>query len=122
MSQVKVYGIREHLRPIQHQLSDLIHECIMEVLQLPKGKRAHLFFPMEKGDMFYPEGRSDAYTIIEICMMEGRSVTTRKQLVRRLFDCIEARLGIRQQDIEICISESPPCNWGFRGMHGDEVK
>ena len=23
---------------------------------------------------------------------------------------------------EICIQESPACNWGFRGMHGDEVK
>lgn len=122
MSQVKVYGIREQLRPIQSQLSELIHECIMEVLQLPRGKRAHRFFPMDKADMLYPEGRSDAYTIIEIVMMAGRSVATRKQLVRHLFDRIETNLGIGLQDVEICISESPPCNWGFRGMHGDEVK
>jgi len=24
--------------------------------------------------------------------------------------------------IHSCVMESPACNWGFRGMHGDEVK
>ncbi|MEX1032849.1 MAG: tautomerase family protein [Cellvibrionaceae bacterium] len=122
MSQIKIYGIREQLLPIREQLSDIIHQCVVEVLQLPKDKRAHRFFPMDKENMFYPEGRSDAYTIIEISMMEGRTVETRKRLIRMLFDRIEDELGIAQRDIEICIHESPPCNWGFRGMHGDEVK
>ena len=45
----------------------------------------------------------------------------RKQLVRRLFDAIEERLGIAPMDLEICIQESPAANWGFRVMHGDEV-
>jgi phenylpyruvate tautomerase PptA (4-oxalocrotonate tautomerase family) len=94
----------------------------MEALQFPADKRAHRFFPMEKEDMLYPEGRSDAYTIIEISMIEGRSIETRKKLIRLLFDNIQNKVGIRHQDIEICIQESSACNWGFRGMHGDEVK
>ncbi|MCW8194446.1 tautomerase family protein [Proteobacteria bacterium 005FR1] len=122
MSQVKIYGISEQLMPVREQLSDLIHECIMDVLGLPAGKRAHRFFPMARENMFYPEGRTDAYTILEISMMAGRSVETRKRLVRTLFDRIEAQLGIAPNDLEICIEESPPCNWGFRGIHGDEAK
>lgn len=122
MSQVKIYGIGEQLLPIRDRLSDVIHDCIMDVLQLPRGKRAHRFIPLDSANMFYPEGRSDAYTIIEISTMAGRTVATRKQLVRRLFDRIHEQLGISQQDIEICIDEHPPCNWGFRGMHGDEVE
>ena len=51
-----------------------------------------------------------------------RRVAARKRLIRLLFDRISAELGIAQQDIEICISESPAHNWSFRGMHGDEVK
>jgi hypothetical protein len=54
-------------------------------------------------------------------MMEGRSVATRKNLVRLLFERVQARVGIAPQDLEICIQESPPCNWGFRGQHGDEI-
>ena|SRR5690349_11496373 len=122
MAQVKIYGIREQLIPIREQLSEVIHECVMEALQFPREKRAHRFFPMEKENMLYPDGRTDAYTIIEISMIEGRSVEARKKLVRLLFDRIQERVGITHQDIEICISESPACNWGFRGMHGDEIQ
>lgn len=122
MAQVKVYGIKENLLPVRERLSDVIHECVMEALQFPRDKRAHRFFPMDRENMLYPEGRTDAYTIIEITMIEGRSVETRKKLVRLLFDRVKEQVGIEHQDLEICIQESPACNWGFRGMHGDEVR
>lgn len=121
MAQIKIYGIKEHLNPIKPQLSDVIHGCVVEALQFPQDKRAHRFFPLDKNDMFYPAGRSDAYTIIEISMITGRETETRKKLIRLLFDNIQAQLGISHQDIEICIYEVPACNWGFRGMHGDEI-
>jgi phenylpyruvate tautomerase PptA (4-oxalocrotonate tautomerase family) len=122
VAQVKIYGISKRLIPIRELLSEVIHECVMEALQLPKDKRAHRFFPMEGESMLFPGGRTDAYTIIEITMIEGRTVEARKKLIRLLFDRIQERVGITHQDIEICIQESPACNWGFRGMHGDEVK
>lgn len=122
MAQVKIYGIREKLTPVRERLSDTIHECVMEALQFPADKRAHRFFMMEKEDMLYPSGRTDAYTIIEIAIIEGRSVEAKKKLVRLLFDKIRDNVNISHQDIEICIQESAACNWGFRGMHGDEVK
>lgn len=122
MAQIKIYGIREKLAPIRERLSEAIHECVMEALQFPVDKRAHRFFLMEKEDMFYPAGRTDAYTIIEISMIEGRTIEARKKLIRLLFDKIKDQVNIQYQDVEICIQESPACNWGFRGMHGDEVK
>ncbi|MDD5033370.1 MAG: tautomerase family protein [Methylococcaceae bacterium] len=122
MAQIKIYGIKEKLAPVRERLSEVIHECVMEALQFPADKRSHRFFLMEKEDMLYPAGRTDAYTIIEIAMIEGRSVEARKKLIRLLFDKIRDEVNIQHQDIEICIQESPACNWGFRGMHGDEVK
>ena len=122
MGQVKIYGIREKLVPVRQRLSQVIHECVMEALEFPADKRAHRFFPMDKEDMLLPTGRTDAYTIIEILMIEGRSVEARKKLIRLLFDKIRDKVGIEHQDIEICILESPACNWGFRGQHGDEVQ
>jgi len=49
-------------------------------------------------------------------------VDARKKLIRLLFDRIRDDIGIAHQDLEICIHESPAHNWGFRGMHGDEVR
>ena len=122
MSQIKIFGGDTKLIPIREQLSDVIHGCVVDALGLPKDKRAHRFIPLEKENFFMPGGRSDAYTMIEITMIEGRTVTTKKKLIRLLFDRIQEQVGIAHMDLEICIVESPACNWGFRGMHGDEIE
>ena len=121
MAQIKIYGIKEHLNPIKQELSESIHACVVEVLAFPKEKRFHRFFPMNREDMLYGVGRSDAYTIIEIIMIEGRTVETKKRLIKMLFVKIEEQLNIKPSDIEICIQEAPASNWGFRGMTGDEI-
>lgn len=122
MSQIKIYGLQGSLEPNREKLSNTIHRCVMEALGLPEDKRAHRFFPLERENFYMPGGRTDAYIIVEISMMAGRTTETKKRLVRLLFDRIQDEVGIAHQDIEICIYESPPENWGFRGFHGDEVK
>jgi len=78
MSQVKIFGLRTHLNTIIPAVSDVVHSCVMEALQYPKEKRAHRFFQLEASEFFYPEGRSDKYTIVEFSMFEGRSVEAKK--------------------------------------------
>jgi phenylpyruvate tautomerase PptA (4-oxalocrotonate tautomerase family) len=119
---IRIYGIREKLNPIKGELSEVINACMVEALHFPANKRAHRFIPLSSEDFYYPEGRSEAYTVIEIHLMEGRSIAAKKKLIHLLFERIEARIGIRPVDVEIAITESPACNWGFRGMTGDEVK
>ena len=121
MAQIKVYGIDTHLNPIKEQLSDVIHNCIVEALVFPEDKRFHRFFPMKKEDVFYPSSRSRAYTIIEIIMIEGRTVETKKKLIRLLFERIRKEVGIQAVDIEIVIQEASAYQFGFRGMTGDEM-
>lgn len=122
MSQVKIYGVGSQLIPKRELLSQVIHSCVMDALGLPKDKRAHRFIALAKEDFLMPEGRTEAYTILEISMIEGRTSKTKKKLIRLLFDRIQEQVGITYTDLEICIYESPACNWGFRGMHGDEVQ
>lgn len=122
MSQIKIYGLKKSLAPIRQKLSDTIHDCVMEALQFPADKRAHRFIGLDAEDFYMPAGRSQNYIILEITMIEGRSVEAKKELVRLLFEKIELNLGIKPMDVEICIYESPAYNWGFRGMHGDEVQ
>ncbi|HEU4655478.1 MAG TPA: tautomerase family protein [Steroidobacteraceae bacterium] len=121
MSQVKVYGLREHLDAIKAQLSDAIHSCVVEALNFPVDKRAHRFFPMDASDFYYPASASPKYTIIEISMFEGRAVETKKQLIRLLFERVGQQCARQPNEIEITITETPRHNWGFRGKPGDEI-
>ncbi|HEX7654554.1 MAG TPA: tautomerase family protein [Verrucomicrobiae bacterium] len=122
MAQIKIYGRDTVLIPLRKQLSDTIHACVVEALQLPKDKRFHRFFPLAAADFIYPADRSERYTIIEISLFTGRSVETKKQLIRLLFTRLQAECGLDPQDLEITLTETPKENWGIRGMPGDELK
>ncbi|UDL05281.1 tautomerase family protein [Marinobacter sp. CA1] len=119
---IVIYGIREYLNPIKPKLSDVIHSCMQSVLGMPEDKRAHRFIPLDAEDFYYPGGRTPAYTVIEINMMEGRTADTQKALIKALFQRIQAEIGISPVDVEITIKEQPAHCWGFRGMTGDEAR
>lgn len=118
---VVIYGIDSQLNPIKHQLSDVIHSCMQAALGMPEDKRAHRFIPLSADDFFYPGGRTDSYTVIEINMMKGRKPETQKSLIKSLFNEISTTLGISPVDIEITIKEQEKYQWGFRGITGDEA-
>jgi phenylpyruvate tautomerase PptA (4-oxalocrotonate tautomerase family) len=119
---IVVYGIKEKLNPIKARLSDVIHGCMQSVLGMPEDKRAHRFIPLDREDFYYPGGRTDAYTVIEINMMAGRKAETQKALIKALFSELESQLSLAPVDVEITIKEQQPHQWGFRGMTGDEAK
>lgn len=121
MAQIKIYGQREHLKPVQAALSDAIHSCVVEALQFPQDKRAHRFFHLEAQDFYYPASASARYTIIEISMFEGRTTATKKQLIRLLFERVCKQADRLPNEVEVTLSETPKHNWGFRGLPGDEV-
>ena len=118
---IVIYGIKEKLNPIKAELSNVIHSCMQTGLGMPEDKRAQRFIPMEKDDFYYPGGRTDAYTVIEINMIQGRKQETKKALIKSLFDELEKQLGLSPIDVEITIKEQPAHCWGFRGITGDEA-
>jgi phenylpyruvate tautomerase PptA (4-oxalocrotonate tautomerase family) len=122
VAQVKIYGLREQLEPVKARMSNAIHACVVEALKLPQDKRAHRFFHLERGDFYYPASASEKYTIIEISMFEGRSVDTKKRLIRLLFQRVCAEADRLPHDLEITISETPKHHWGIRGQPADELQ
>ena len=121
MAQIIIYSRREHLAGRRKALSDALHGCVSVALGLPPDKRFHRFVALEAEDFIHPVDRSDRYTIVEISLFEGRSVETKKQLIRLIFERFERELGIAPQDVEITIHETPKHNWGIRGRPGDEL-
>jgi phenylpyruvate tautomerase PptA (4-oxalocrotonate tautomerase family) len=121
MAQVKVYGLRSSLSAIRAELSDAIHESLMEAFALPREKRFQRFFPLEREEFLFPADRSDKYTIVEISVFEGRTPEAKKRLITTLFSRVQARANVSPQDLEITIHETPRSNWGIRGKPGDEL-
>ena len=121
MAQIKIFGIREVLYPKREKLSEVLHSCIMDAFDCPRDKKAHRFIYLEKDSFFYPDGRSDEYTIIEISVFEGRSIAAKKKLYRLIFERFEKELVITSTDVEITIFETPMHNWGIRGKSGDDL-
>lgn len=76
---------------------------------------------LDSENFIFPSDRTKDYTIIEISMFVGRSPETKKNLIHALYQRIAETTGIRAQDLEITIFETPRCNWGIRGIGGDEL-
>lgn len=121
MGQIKIFGIKEKLNPIKETLSNVIHSCVIDALEYPSDKRFHRFFSMNNEDFYFASKRTEAYTVIEISIFEGRTVDAKKRLIKLLFERINSELNISPQDIEITIFETPKHNWGIRGLPGDEL-
>lgn len=121
MAQIKVFGLKSSLARNAEALSFAIHNAVMEALAYPADKKFHRFLPLDKDEFLYPDERSENYTIIEISMFEGRSVDAKKQLIKLIFENVDREVGIKPQDIEITIFETPKHNWGIRGQAGDEL-
>ncbi len=107
MAQIKIYGVKEHLDQVKGALSDIIHSCVVDALQYPPDKRAHRFLPLDSDDFYYPAGRTEQYTIIEISMFEGRSVEAKKRLIGLLFERIRGQLRMSVQILRSRSSRRP---------------
>ena len=121
MAHVKIYGRRNLLAAKRQLISDAIHATVVDVLKFPPGKRYQRFIGLDADDLVLPSDKSQDYLIIEILLMTGRTTATRKALIKALFANVSSALGSHVDDLEIVLIESPPENWGFRGITGDEA-
>lgn len=121
MGQVKVFGLKEVLNSRKKLVSSVIHSCMVDALAFPEEKKFQRFFLMDEEDFFFSNDRSEDYMIIEISMFEGRSVATKKKLIRLLYERLTSKCKVRKEDIELTIFETPKHHWGIRGLPGDEL-
>ena len=99
----------------------MVHQAAVRTLQLPADKRFQRFIGLDDWQLVAPADRSEHYLLLEIVMFSGRTLETRKALVRALMDDLSRELDLHATDIEVTIVESPRENWGIRGQHGDEL-
>lgn len=121
MGQIKIFGLAQELRKNKDKMSEVIHSCLVDGLKFPADKKFQRFFPMDSDNFYFPAGRTEKYTIIEVSVFEGRSIEAKKEFIGLIYKRFREQLDILENDIEITIFETPTFNWGIRGLPGDEL-
>jgi phenylpyruvate tautomerase PptA (4-oxalocrotonate tautomerase family) len=107
----------EHKRMIH----DAIHESLVlhfKIKDWDYNQKTREYAP---DDWTVPRGRSDNYTLIELCVFPGRSKETKKNLYTEIIGRLE-KIGIAKEDVSILLLEQPMENWAIRGgLPADEV-
>jgi len=119
MAHVKIYGRRDVWQDRRGSVSDAIHRVVVGTWGLPQDKRFHRFLLLDADDLVAPRGKD--YLVVEILCFTGRSRGARRALIAAFYDDVAPTLGLSADDLEVIIIESPPENWGIRGVSGDEL-
>jgi phenylpyruvate tautomerase PptA (4-oxalocrotonate tautomerase family) len=99
-------------------IGDAVHKALI-VSGVPDADRFQRFFDLEPEnfiyDTHYPdltEGRTEAFTIIEILLSVGRSVKVKRSILEKLIEGLEL-LHIAPKDVFVCFKETAWENWSF---------
>ena len=123
MPMTKIYlrtgSTPEHRRNI----SDAIHESLVEVLGIPDDDKYHIFHELEADNLitapvaFGLERRAEA--IFVQTYFGARPVEVLQQLYRTLVGNLAKRAGLETRDIYINVVESASANWWADGRRLD---
>jgi phenylpyruvate tautomerase PptA (4-oxalocrotonate tautomerase family) len=119
MAHVKIYGRRDVWQDRRGSVSDAVHRALVGTWGLPEDKRFHRFLLVDADDLVAPRGTD--YLVVEILCFSGRSRQARRALIAAFSTDVAPTLGLSADDLEVIIIESPPENWGIRGVSGDEL-
>ncbi len=59
--------------------------------------------------------------IIDITLLEGRDLATKKRLMREVTDLLEATLEVPRQSIRVMVREVPKSHFAVGGVPKDEL-
>lgn len=99
-------------------IGDVVYAAIVDVLGAPKGDRFIVVTEHEDGQIdVTPEYLGVEHTsdvvLIEIALNEGRTVPVKQDFYRAVADGLHDRVGLRREDVIVCLVEVRKENWSF---------
>lgn len=99
-------------------IGDAVHQALVSS-GVPDADRFQRFFDLEPENFIYnthypdlTDGRTQAFTIIEILLSVGRSVKVKRGILEKLIEGLEL-LHIAPNDVFVCFKETAWENWAF---------
>jgi phenylpyruvate tautomerase PptA (4-oxalocrotonate tautomerase family) len=101
-------------------ISDDIHDALVESFKIPQDDYNHRIIKLESTDFIHSQRKTDRYLFINIFIFPGRSKEAKRKLYKGLFDRM-LRHGVKEDDLIVVLNEPSLENWGMKGTPGDEV-
>jgi phenylpyruvate tautomerase PptA (4-oxalocrotonate tautomerase family) len=102
------------------EISDKIHESLVEAFKIPDDDYIHQIIEFEKDNYLYSKKRTQKYILIEMTIYPGRSKKTKNHLYENIVSKL-AELKISPTDIIIVLNELHLENWGLSGKSGEDT-
>ena len=100
---------------------DAVQSALREALKIPEGDRTLCLIEHPPSHFAVPPGRGEKFTLIEVTMFSGRSMSAKRTLYQAIVRNLAA-LHVPPSDIKITLIETSPENWGIRGgMPASEI-
>jgi phenylpyruvate tautomerase PptA (4-oxalocrotonate tautomerase family) len=100
---------------------DAIQSALREAFKIPEGDRTLRLIEHPPSHFAVPPGRGEKFTLIEVTMFSGRSMSAKRTLYQAIVRNLAA-LDVPPSDIKITLIETPLENWGIRGgMPASEI-
>ena len=100
---------------------DAVQSALREALKIPEGDRTLRLIEHPPSHFAVPPGRGEKFTLIEVTMFSGRSMSAKRALYQAIVRNLVA-FDVPPSDIKITLIEAPPENWGRRcGLPASET-
>jgi phenylpyruvate tautomerase PptA (4-oxalocrotonate tautomerase family) len=107
-------------KPVEYcrGIGEVVYLAMIEVLKVPKDDRFQVIAEHPEHSLIADENylgikRTQDCVFIQITLNEGRSVEKKKSFYRAVAEELDARLGLRREDVFINLVEVPEENWSF---------
>jgi 4-oxalocrotonate tautomerase len=96
----------------------IVYETMVDAINVPKGDRFQIVTEHEPAGLLYDPGylgiaRSDGIIVIQMTITEGRTLEQKKALYKGIAERLNAKLGVRTEDVFVNLVEVKKENWSF---------
>jgi hypothetical protein len=104
------------------QISDEVHQALIDALAMPADDKFQVFRPREVGELVFDPGYGGVdrrgLVLIEVLMVHMYTVERKRELYRQVVGRLAA-VGIRPEDVLIAVTENGYEDWYAGRLHGD---
>ena len=105
-------------RVFRAEVGKVVYDALLEHAGAPEDDRFQIISEHDSDNFIYDPKylgilRSADLVMIEIVFVQGRSLDQKKALYKGIADGLSSRLGMRKEDVFICLVEVGKENWSF---------
>jgi len=97
-----------------------VQRALVVALRIPDNDRSVVLVEHDADAFLVPEGCGEAFLVISITLIEGRSLEAKRRLYGAMVEEMAA-FGVAAADVRVILAESPAENWGVRGRPASEI-